>query len=60
MHDTAIEQIGHGCKPNMRMRPHVHALSGDELNRSHLVKKDERTNHLSFSVRQRTAHLKSA
>ena len=30
VHDGAVEQIGDGGKADMRMRPHVHALAGDE------------------------------
>jgi len=33
VHDRAVEQIGDGGKPDMRMRAHVHALAGDELHR---------------------------
>ena len=60
MHDAAVEQIGDGGKPDMRMRPHVHALPGDELHRAHLVEEDERADHLALAVRQGAAHLEAA
>ena len=60
MHDAAVEQIGHGRKPDVRMRAHVHALAGDELHRSHLIEEDEGTDHLPLAVRQRAAHFEAA
>ncbi|MGY4305065.1 hypothetical protein ACVIJ6_002308 [Bradyrhizobium sp. USDA 4369] len=45
-----------GGEPNMRMRPHVHALAGDELNRAEMIEEDERTDHLSPPMRQCAAH----
>ena len=56
VHHGAVEQVGDGGKPDMRVRPHVEPLPGDELNRPHLVEEDERTDHLPFAVRQRAAH----
>jgi hypothetical protein len=52
----AVEQIGDGGEPDMRMRPHVHALPGDELHRPHLIEEDEGADHLPLAVGQRAAH----
>ena len=60
MHDAAVEQIGDGRKPDMRMRAHIHALPGDELHRPQLVEEDERPDHLPLAMRQRAAHLEAA
>jgi len=59
VHDRAVEQIGDGGKPDMRMRAHVHALAGHELHRPEMIEKDERADHLPLAVRQRPAHLES-
>ena len=59
VHDAAVEQIGDGGKPDMRMRAHVHALAGHELHRPEMIEEDEGTDHLPLAVRQRAAHLES-
>jgi hypothetical protein len=60
VHDLAVEQIGHRRKPDMGMRTHIDAVSGDELHRAHLVEEDERSDHLALAVRQRAPHLEAA
>ena len=60
MHDAAVEQVGDGGEADVGMRAHVHALSGDELHRPHLVEEDEGTDHLPLAMRQRAAHLEAA
>jgi hypothetical protein len=60
MHDLAGEQIGHGGKPDMRMRAHVEALPAAEFHRPHFVKKNERADHAALCRGQRPAHLKPA
>ncbi len=60
VHDLAVEQVGHGRQPDVRVRAHVDAVSGDELHRAHLVEEDERPDHLALAVRQRAAHLEPA
>ena len=42
MHDLAVEQIGDGGEPDMRMRPHVDAVAGLEHRRAEMVEEDER------------------
>ena len=59
VHDVAVEQVGHGGEPDMRVRAHVHALAGDELHRAHLVEEDERPDHLPAPVRQRAADVEA-
>ena len=55
-----IAPIGDGRKPDVGMRANVHASAGDELHRSHLIEEDERADHLTSGVRQRTVHGKTA
>ena len=57
---AALQQIGDGAKADMRMRPHVDSLPGQELRRAHLVKEDERPHHLPLRRGQRAAHLEPA
>ena len=41
VHDTAVEKIGDGRKPDVGMRANVHASAGDELHWSDLIEEDE-------------------
>ena len=59
VHDAAVEQVGHGREPDMRMRAHVDALPGDELHWPHLVEEAERADLLAAAVRQRAPHRES-
>jgi hypothetical protein len=47
VHDFAVEQEGHGRQPDMRMGPHIEPLPEQELGWPHLVKEDERPDHLA-------------
>src|SRR5258705_551225 len=60
MHDLAVEQVGHGRKPDMRVRAHVDALAGAEFRRSHMVEEDEGTDHAALRRGQRAADRKAA
>jgi hypothetical protein len=60
MHDTPIEEIGHGRKANVGVWSHIHTLSRKELHRPHLIEEDERTNHLPLLVRHGATHGKAA
>ena len=60
MQDLALEQVGHGGEPDMRMRTDVQASSQDELRRTHLVEEDERADHLLARRRQGAAYLEPA
>ena len=60
MHDLAVEQVGDGRKPDMRMRAHVDALAEEELGRAHLVPEDERADHLALGRGQGAADLEAA
>ena len=55
----AVEQIGDGGEPDMRMRPHVHALAGHELHRAEMIEEDEGPDHLPLAMRQRAPHHES-
>jgi hypothetical protein len=59
MHDRAVEQIGDGGEPDMRMRTHVHALAGDVLNGAEMIEEDERPDHLTLAMRQCAPHRKA-
>src|SRR6516165_2107122 len=60
MHDLAVEQIGDGGEPDMRVRPHVDAVAGLEHRRAEMIEEDERSDHARASRRQRAMHLKAA
>ena len=60
MHDLAVEQVGDGGQPDMRMRAHVDAVADEELGRAHLVEEDEGPDHLPPGRRQRAAHREAA
>src|SRR5690606_29536849 len=58
--EVALEKVGDRAEADMRMRPHVHALTGQKLRRPGLIEEDERTDHLAFRCRQGAADLKTA
>ncbi len=60
MHDFAVEQIGDGGEPDMRVRPHVDAVAGAEHRRSEMIEEDERPDHARARRRQRAMHLEAA
>ena len=41
VHLRAFEQIGDGGKPDMGMRPHIHALAGGEIHRPEIIEEHE-------------------
>src|SRR5215207_7748576 len=55
--DLALEQIGDSRKIDVWVRTHVDSLVSQELGWAHLIKKDERTNHLAFERRQSASDL---
>src|SRR6185437_2587919 len=56
VHDLAVEQIGDGCKPNMRMRPHIETFAGAEFGGSEMIEEDERPDHARACGGQRAAY----
>src|SRR5579864_7291820 len=60
MHDFAVEQVGDGGEPDMRVRPHVDAIAGLEHRRPEMVEEDERPDHARLPRRQRAMHLEAA
>ena len=60
MQDLALEEIGDGGQPDVRMPAHVDAASGRELDRPHLVEEDERTNELAFGCGQHASYREAA
>ena len=56
----ALEQIGDRGEPDMRVRPHVDAVTDQEFGRPHLVEENERADHLFLCRRQRAAHFEAA
>ena len=60
MRDLAVEQIGDGGKPDMRMRPHIDAGAGAKLDRPHFVEKHEGPDHAPLRRRQRAPDFEIA
>ncbi len=60
MVDLAIEQVAHGRKPDMRMRPDVHPLPKQEFGRAELIEEDEGPDHLATLRRQGAPHAEAA
>ena len=58
--DLALEQVGHGGEADVRVRPHVEPLPGQELARPHLVEEDEGPDHLPLLRGQGAADLEAA
>ena len=60
VHDLAVEQIGDGGEPDMRVRPDVDAVAGLEHRRAEMVEEDEGSDHARAGRRQRAMDLKAA
>ncbi len=60
MHNLSLEEIGDGCKPDVRMRAHVKARAQKELSRTHLIEEDEGPDHLLAGGGQRPPNLEAA
>ena len=45
MHDLAVEQVGDGGEPDVRVRPHVDAVAGLEHRSAQVIEEDERPDH---------------
>ena len=60
MLDRAVEQIGDGRQVDVRMRAHVHPLTGRQVRRTHLVEEDERPDHRPLPGRQGAVDLEPA
>ena len=58
--DLAVEQIGDGGKPDMRVRTHIHRLAAAQYGRTHAVEEDEGANQPPPCRRQRAADLEAA
>ena len=54
VHDLAVEKIGHGGEPDMRMRANVEPVACVKLRRSEMIEKDERADHACSGGRQCT------
>ena len=59
MEIAAIEK-GDGAQPDMRMRPDVDALTGQEFRRTGLIEEDERPDHLALRGGQGALDLEAA
>ncbi len=57
MQDLAVEQVGDGGQADVRMGPHVDALAGPEVGRTHVIQEDERPHHPPRRVGQHALHL---
>ena len=60
MPDLAVEEIGDGGKPDMRVRADVERLPSPEDRRPHAVEEDEGPDQTALGGRQRAAHLEAA
>src|SRR5262245_7806939 len=60
VHDLAIEQISHGRKADMGMRPHIDNAARAKYHGPEVVEENERTDHAPPGVRQCAADLKIA
>ena len=62
MHDLAVEQIGDGRQPDMRMRPDIDRprKAGREVHRAHVVEEDERADHAALGEGQDAPHFEAA
>jgi hypothetical protein len=58
--EVALKEVRDGAETDMRVRPNVDALSGQELGRPSLIEEDERPDHLPLWRRQGTTDLKAA
>ena len=45
MHDLAVEQIGDGGKPDMRVRADVESVAGAEFRRTEMIEENEGADH---------------
>ncbi|ENN89042.1 hypothetical protein RHSP_01992 [Rhizobium freirei PRF 81] len=60
MTDFAVEQIGDGGKPDVRMRAHVERFARPQDRRPHAVEEDERPHQPPPAARKRAPHRKTA
>ncbi len=60
MVEVAAKKIGDGAQPDMRMRPDIDALSGEQFRWPGLIEKDERPDHLPLGRGQGTPDLEPA
>src|SRR5712671_4377395 len=56
VHDLAVEQVGDGGEPAVRMRAYVEAVAGLEHGRTEMIEEHERADHARLRRRQRAAH----
>ena len=59
MDDLAVEQIGDGGEPDMRMRAHIEPGAGAEFSRAHLIEEDEWPDHAGARRGQGAPHLEA-
>jgi hypothetical protein len=60
MMEVAAVKVSDRAKADMRMRPNIDAVAGQQLGRPSLVEEDERANHLPLRRWQSTPNLKAA
>src|SRR5262245_61289993 len=59
MHNLTIEKIGDGRQADMWMWPDIEPVSRKKLGWPHLIKENERPNHLPLDAGQGTPNLKA-
>jgi hypothetical protein len=60
MQDLALEQISHGRETDVRVRAHVHPLTGRKRDRPEVIEEDERPDALARERGQHAPHLEPA
>ena len=57
--DLAIDEVGQGCKPDMRVWTRVETFTRLKSDRAEAVEKDERSDHAAMHGRQGAANLEA-
>ena len=60
MFQSALEQPGHSCETDMRVRAHVDALAGRHVGRPEMIEKHERADIPARCEGQEPAHVEPA
>jgi hypothetical protein len=60
VNDLAVEQVRHGGEADVRVRPHVDAVTGAEYRGPKMVEENERPNQARLRGGQGAMHLEAA
>ena len=59
MNNFTFEQLGHGRKADVRMRPHLDTLIGRKFCRPHMIEENKRAHHSTLTRGQYATDAKS-